>query len=124
VLRTDPPDNKPPVDPEPKPLTASANASRSGSVSFPVSLPAAGSLSVRLVGRIPASGRRPARDAVVGTAFTWVTRSSNRTVTVKVAPAWRATLKSLKRIQVKAKLRFTDLDGAPYVRDLDLVLRG
>ncbi|MEI6447020.1 MAG: hypothetical protein WCO96_03955 [Actinomycetes bacterium] len=124
VLRTDPPDDRPPVDPEPKPLTASANPSRSGAVAFPVSLPAAGSLSIRLIGRIPASGRRPARDAVVGTAFTWVTRASNRTVTVKVAPAWRGTLKSLKRIRTKVKLRFTDLDGTPYFRDLDLVLRG
>ena len=123
ALRTEPPDNKPPVDPEPKPLTASVGTSRGGAVGFPVTLPAGGSLSIRLTGAIPASGRRPAREALIGSAYLWSPRATARTVTVRVAPAWRSTLKSLKRIAAKARLRFTDVDGNPYFRDFDVIVR-
>jgi len=123
VLRTDPPDNKPPVDPTPKPLNATLRSSRASSVSFNVGVPAAGALSIRLRARIPAIGRKPATEVVLGSVSLWCPKATNRVVTLKVANKYLGVLKSLRSLQSTALIRFTDVDGAPFQSDVDALVR-
>lgn len=112
-------------DPEPparRLIVFTQRGKRFGEVRLVVSVPARGSLTATVRGRLPGSNGKPR-----GTARTLVTRRSSVrrrsrvTLTVRLGPKNRSRLRRAERITATAQVRFTDRADVRYERSLNVV---